>query len=205
MKKIFCLVAIVVLVALSIVSAFAHSGGTDSNGGHYNRDTGTYHYHHGYSAHQHPNGVCPYKDDETTTKKAKNYYNSNHSSQISSAKKTAQKDFGWFQKLDHSFKWGPHDIIHLLLSLIFFVIVGYWLFSSGFYPKFTIDDFRMVLMYVFNLIPMLTFSLSVSFEDLGIVCYPISFAFIMVLYIIAYGLSTYLCFLIKLVVRAIKG
>ena len=57
----------------------------------------------------------------------------------------------------------------------------------------------------FLLVILLTFSLSVSFEDLGIVCYPISFAFIMVLYIIAYGLSTYLCFLIKLVVRAIKG
>lgn len=64
MKKIFCLIAIVVLVALSIVSAFAHSGRTDSDGGHYNHDTGEYHYHHGYSEHQHPNGVCPYENDE---------------------------------------------------------------------------------------------------------------------------------------------
>lgn len=40
--------------------ASAHSGGTDSNGGHYNHSTGEYHYHHGYPAHQHINGVCPY-------------------------------------------------------------------------------------------------------------------------------------------------
>lgn len=39
---------------------FAHGGDTDSKGGHYDRSTGLYHYHHGYSAHQHPNGVCPY-------------------------------------------------------------------------------------------------------------------------------------------------
>lgn len=38
----------------------AHSGRTDSQGGHYNRKTGEYHFHHGYPAHDHPGGVCPY-------------------------------------------------------------------------------------------------------------------------------------------------
>lgn len=46
---------------------FAHSGGTDSKGGHYDRSTGQYHYHHGYEAHQHPNGVCPYEKKVTVT------------------------------------------------------------------------------------------------------------------------------------------
>lgn len=41
-------------------AVIAHSGGTDSNGGHYNRKTGEYHYHHGYPEHQHTNGKCPY-------------------------------------------------------------------------------------------------------------------------------------------------
>lgn len=45
---------------LLLISASAHSGGTDANGGHIDSSTGEYHYHHGYSAHQHPNGVCPY-------------------------------------------------------------------------------------------------------------------------------------------------
>ena len=39
----------------------AHSGRTDRYGGHNNRKTGGYHYHHGCSAHQHPNGKCKYK------------------------------------------------------------------------------------------------------------------------------------------------
>lgn len=57
----------VVFTILCCVSiSFAHSGGTDSNGGHYNHSTGEYHYHHGYSAHQHPNGVCPYDFDDRT-------------------------------------------------------------------------------------------------------------------------------------------
>ena len=41
--------------------SFSHSGRTDSNGGH-NSSSG-YHYHHGYEAHSHINGYCPYEDD----------------------------------------------------------------------------------------------------------------------------------------------
>lgn len=37
----------------------AHSGGTDSKGGHRNHSTGEYHYHHGMGPHQHTkNGTC---------------------------------------------------------------------------------------------------------------------------------------------------
>ena len=42
----FCGV-IAIAVSLILYSAFAHSGGTDSRGGHYNRKTGEYHYHGG--------------------------------------------------------------------------------------------------------------------------------------------------------------
>lgn len=48
------------------ITAEAHGGRTDSNGGH--RDTknasglGSYHYHHGYPAHLHTNGICPYEN-----------------------------------------------------------------------------------------------------------------------------------------------
>ena len=57
MRRLF---AVLILCLLCYSVAMAHSGGTDSKGGHYNRSTGEYHYHHGYSAHQHPGGVCPY-------------------------------------------------------------------------------------------------------------------------------------------------
>lgn len=48
------------------MAALAHSGRTDSAGGHHDYKNksglGHYHYHHGYGPHLHPNGVCPYKN-----------------------------------------------------------------------------------------------------------------------------------------------
>ena len=57
-----------VIIALAVVPAYAHSGGTDGKGGHFDRSTGEYHYHHGYPAHNHPNGVCPYEEKNENTK-----------------------------------------------------------------------------------------------------------------------------------------
>lgn len=48
------------------IVVYAHPGQTDSNGGHYDRSTGEYHYHHGYSAHYHTDGICPYDYDDRT-------------------------------------------------------------------------------------------------------------------------------------------
>ena len=48
----------------------AHPGGTDANGGHVDTDTGQYHYHHGYPAHDHydmdKDGIidCPYNFED---------------------------------------------------------------------------------------------------------------------------------------------
>lgn len=57
-----------VLVAFCVLPTpvLAHGGRTDANGGHTDHSTGEYHYHHGYEAHQHPNGVCPYDFDDQT-------------------------------------------------------------------------------------------------------------------------------------------
>lgn len=82
-------IIVISIMASFLVFAAAHSGGTDSNGGHYNRKTGEYHYHHGYSAHQHPGGVCPYSSSyssssrSSTTSKSTNtssntYYNNGY-------------------------------------------------------------------------------------------------------------------------------
>lgn len=60
-------VAAVVLAFLCCTSvSFAHPGRTDSSGGHYNRSTGEYHYHHGYPEHQHVNNTCPHDFDDRT-------------------------------------------------------------------------------------------------------------------------------------------
>ena len=58
----FCLITIV----------YSHGGRTDSKGGHRDRSDGSYHYHHGYSAHEHYDidgdgkKDCPYDFDDNT-------------------------------------------------------------------------------------------------------------------------------------------
>ena len=77
MKKVFkislILMSIVIIILGSCVAVFAHPGKTDSNGGHFDHSTGEYHYHHGYPAHQHENGTCPYNKKSTTTEKAETF------------------------------------------------------------------------------------------------------------------------------------
>lgn len=76
------LMRIFVLVAFSAVlllpsSAHAHSGRTDSHGGHHDYNNvsglGDYHYHHGHPAHLHTNGVCPYAFDDRTGQNSEEY------------------------------------------------------------------------------------------------------------------------------------
>lgn len=71
LKKRF-LAFVFAFVLLLSPAVLAHSGKTGANGGHYDRSTGEYHYHHGYPAHQHydmdGDGVvdCPYNFDDQT-------------------------------------------------------------------------------------------------------------------------------------------
>ena len=65
MRIVKCCLTLFLLMLLSITT-FAHPGMTDENGGHYDYSTGEYHYHHGYPAHQHENGVCPYDFKDNT-------------------------------------------------------------------------------------------------------------------------------------------
>ena len=69
-KWFFLLLCVVCFIP---VAASAHSGRTDGSGGHWNRSTGVYHYHHGYSAHDHYDmdgdgkKDCPYEFQNKTT------------------------------------------------------------------------------------------------------------------------------------------
>lgn len=88
-------VGMILLTTMMIpVTLLAHSGRTDSRGGH--RDTknksglGSYHYHcGGYPAHLHTNGVCPYKS--TTTSSISNQSTNTNSSSTTSTKKSTPK------------------------------------------------------------------------------------------------------------------
>lgn len=73
LKKSAVLSILSILLITLTFPVFAHPGSLDENGGHYDRSIGEYHYHHGYSAHQHKNGECPYDfkdniDDDYTPK-----------------------------------------------------------------------------------------------------------------------------------------
>ncbi|HHX60053.1 MAG TPA: YHYH domain-containing protein [Epulopiscium sp.] len=62
-KRIYTLVVVFALIFTSLT--FAHSGRTDSSGGHRDNKNksglGSYHYHcGGHPAHLHKNGICPY-------------------------------------------------------------------------------------------------------------------------------------------------
>ena len=78
MKKNSLKVISVLLIVSSIISiginAYAHSGRTDSNGGHKDNKNksglGSYHYHcGGHPAHLHNNGVCPYSSNSSSSAK----------------------------------------------------------------------------------------------------------------------------------------
>lgn len=81
------LLTLLLCLFLLCPSALAHGGKTDANGGHYDRSTGEYHYHHGYPAHQHydmdGDGVadCPYDFDDKTDHSSRSDSGSSHAVQ----------------------------------------------------------------------------------------------------------------------------
>lgn len=67
LKKIISVIFVLCLILITTITASAHSGRTDSSGGHRDNKNksglGSYHYHcGGYPAHLHKSGYCPYRD-----------------------------------------------------------------------------------------------------------------------------------------------
>ena len=120
----FCIVACVLFFLPLSFSAFAHPGGTDYRGGHYDRSTGEYHYHHGHPAHSHPDGVCPY-DSETPD----SFFRTD-SSPVSTDSETEEKE--WFL-----FK--PVKILWFDISLIYLLIFGAYILF--YFIKFLVGRF----------------------------------------------------------------
>jgi hypothetical protein len=74
---------------------YAHPGKTDSGGGHYNKSTGEYHYHHGYPAHSVCGINCPYNNIDATNHNSSNSSGSNSSKSKNS--KTTVSDYSSYQ------------------------------------------------------------------------------------------------------------
>ena len=85
-KKIISILLIILSIISIGVNAYAHSGRTDSSGGHKDNNNksglGSYHC-GGHPAHLHTNGVCPYSSSSSASK------SSTSSSSASSAKTTS--------------------------------------------------------------------------------------------------------------------
>ncbi len=69
-KRVLSGVLAIMMLAGSVVTVYAHSGRTDSRGGHKDNKNisglGYYHYHcGGYPDHLHTDGVCPYKNNSS--------------------------------------------------------------------------------------------------------------------------------------------
>lgn len=91
-KLLISILMMTIILCLSL-STSAHSGRTDSSGGHKDNKNasglGSYHYHcGGYPAHLHTNGICPYssKSGKSTSSSSKSSSSSNKSNSSSSSK-----------------------------------------------------------------------------------------------------------------------
>lgn len=95
MKKYLAFLCVLALLFFSSSTVMAHPGRTDFSGGHTDHSTGEYHYHHGFSAHQHEDidgdGIldCPY---EFVDKTGENSGTSSHDNSNSSFYESSNED-----------------------------------------------------------------------------------------------------------------
>jgi len=88
LKKLNAILTCLLFLFICITPVQAHSGRTDSSGGHRDNKNasglGSYHYHHGMGPHLHPGGVCPYASGSSSNTSSGLKYSSNSSSYSSS-------------------------------------------------------------------------------------------------------------------------
>ena len=124
MKKVFAFLCVLwmVLIWCFPMYASAHPGRTDGNGGHTDKSTGEYHYHHGYSAHDHwdmnGDGIidCPYNFDDQT----------NHNSGNSSGNGTGVNNQNFSNNHTHKAKETNKTYSYIAIGFViaFFVFVN---------------------------------------------------------------------------------
>ena len=143
--KITCVVALGLLILTTVI--YAHSGRTDSSGGHYNHSTGEYHYHHGYSAHDHYDidgdgkRDCPYEFDYDSVNKVESDANEEE------VKNTT--------KINKTF-WSVCDdiLVCFILTLIAFPFIVILLGFTALLPKKISNLFEdhILLVYIISFI-----------------------------------------------------
>lgn len=89
-RKLSISILMMTIIICASLSTFAHSGRTDSSGGHKDNKNasglGSYHYHcGGYPAHLHTNGICPYSSNKTSKSTSSSSMSSSGSNKSSSS------------------------------------------------------------------------------------------------------------------------
>lgn len=137
---------VLVLALLLSLPVFAHSGRTDSNGGH--NGPGGYHYHHGYPAHQHEGGECPYDFDDRTGESS-GTSSSSSSSSNSSSEEAEEEPEKPKRKLDIAsfFRSLWQSIRPYLLSFLRFICTEDFII-----PAIIVGTFLLIILYLFGVI-----------------------------------------------------
>lgn len=120
--------SVLFFVMLFCVPVHAHSGRTDEFGGHYDHSTGEYHYHHGYEAHQHNDGKCPYDENKNCNESPSNTPQNNASDKASVSKKLPAYrplETSTIVPVDTNASWpsSPRDSAEIVIALILLCLV----------------------------------------------------------------------------------
>ena len=150
MKTKFSIV-IVILVLISALALIvnAHPGNTDSSGGHYNKSTGEYHYHHGYPEHSHRDMDgdgkldCPYDFHDKTGQNSGTSSGSGHSSSNKQPTVSSNSSRSFWNNLVDFFSspYGIFCIIAVILQIIFALILAF----VDFYGTLLLADFILFI------------------------------------------------------------
>lgn len=137
---------VLVLALLLSLPVLAHSGRTDSKGGH--NGPGGYHYHHGYPAHQHEGGECPYDFDDRTGESSGTSSIGSGSS-ISSSEEAEEEPEKPKRKLDIAsfFRSLWQSIRPYLLSFLRFICTEDFII-----PAIIVGTFLLIILYLFGVI-----------------------------------------------------
>lgn len=183
-NKLLSLILCAVAIFSIPITVFAHPGKTDEYGGHYDWKTGEYHYHHGYPAHQHIDGYCPYDYDDQTD-------HSNHGSGISNSTQEkhyssstteteTKKELTFFETIICSLAisalfLGPLVVnvmilVRIMIALIFFKIyeiIGICDDTDNLLVNNNILRYRIVLDYLLTFAYLVCHGLTTPFNEIG--------------------------------------
>ena len=114
----------VCLFFLLVAPVFAHPGRTDGKGGHTDHSTGEYHYHHGYSAHDHydmdRDGIvdCPYDFDDKANRSNSGAISSPPTTETTSSAKNSQSNTDTISVLGWVIAIGVYVIVMIIFPIL---------------------------------------------------------------------------------------